>query len=315
MKLAYITSDRSSLKTLPLLQKYYSNIHFYLVNPKTYGVDLEAEKLPILVDGLNISVDSSLRTPQQERIFKKNSVNYKNFFNQIYPPKVPTESEIYEEPKQGWQEFDVNEINFIKYNRELGKYAIENTKLEITEYDLLLVQNSQMIMAEILEKQQNLFNSFTEQSKSILTLVFNLERRHKQAATAANFIFVENSLLESVQDNWYLVKLNADTAEVSFYIPYEMQGSEDYKNFLAHRVSTALNSRLVAFNIGEFIGNYVTPADGYYTYKAKLRHSKGGALTPTYNLWSAEKITSHLSQTLKNKIAGKKESVKAGGTP
>jgi hypothetical protein len=92
-----------------------------------------------------------------------------------------------------------------------------------------------------------------------------------------------------------------------------MQDSEDYKNFLARRVSTALNKRFVSFSFDDYIGSYVTPADGYYTYKAKLRHSKGGALTPTYNLWSNEKITSHLSQILKARYAGKKESLKAGG--
>jgi hypothetical protein len=290
-------------------------VHFYFVNSKTAGVDLEAEKLPLMVDGLNISAEEAMRTPAQEIAFKFNSMNYKNFFNQIYPVKVSVESEDYGEPKAGWQEFDVDEINFIKYNRDLNKYGIENTKLEITEYDFLLIQNSQLIMAEILEKQQNLFHSFTEQSKSILTLVFNLNRRHESVSANEDFIFVENSNLESVQDNWYLVKLGKDTAEVSFYIPLGMQNSEDYKNFLSHRVSTVLNRRFVAFRIEAFIGSYVTPADGYYAYKAKLRHTKGGALTPTYNLWSTEKITSHLNQILKSRYGLKKETLKAGATP
>lgn len=311
MKLAFITSDRSSLKTLPLLQKYYSQVHFYFANSKTAGVDLEAEKLPLLVDGLNVSPEAAMRTPHQELVFKKNLNNYKNFFNQIYPAKVSAEVEDTESAPQEFLESGIGEINFIKYNRELGKYAIENSRLEITEYDFLLIQNSQAIMAEVLEKQQNLFNSFTEQTKSIITLVFNLKQFHKEGSPNS-FIFVENSLLDSVQDNWYLVKLNADTAEISFYIPYEMQESEDYKSFLAHRVSAALNRKFVAFQLSDYIGSFVTPADGYYSYKAKLRHAKGGALVPTYNLWTTEKVTAHLGQLLKSKLNSKKENIEIG---
>jgi hypothetical protein len=311
MKLAFITSDRSSLKTLPLLQKYYSDVHFYFGNSKTAGVDLEAEKLPMLVDGVHVSPDPAMRTPHQELVFKNNSQNYKNFFNQIYPTKVSAEIEDTNSSLHEFQESGISEINFIKYNRELGKYAIENSRLEITEYDFLLIQNSQAIMAEVLEKQQNLFNSFTEQTKSIITLVFNLKHFHK-TGTPNNFIFVENSMLDSVQDNWYLVKLNADTAEISFYIPYEMQESEDYRLFLSQRVLSAFNRRFVAFQLEEFIGSYVTPADGYYSYKAKLRHSKGGALVPTYNLWTTEKMTAHLSQLLKNRPTNKKEILENG---
>lgn len=247
-----------------------------------------------------------MRTPQQEFVFKKNFQNYKTFFNQIYPAKVSAEIEDTNSDVHEFQESGIGEINFIKYNRELGKYAIENSRLEITEYDFLLIQNSQAIMAEVLEKQQNLFNSFTEQTKSIITLVFNLKHFHK-TGSPNSFIFVENSLLESVQDNWYLVKLGTDTAEVSFYIPYEMQESEEYKLFLSQRVAAALNRRFVAFQLEDFIGSYVTPADGYYSYKAKLRHSKGGALVPTYNLWTVEKMTSHLSQLLKSRMSNKKE--------
>lgn len=311
MKLAFITADRSSLKTLPLLQKYYSCVHFYFANSKTAGVDLEAEKLPLMVDGLNVPADASLRTPHQEQIFKKNYHNYKNFFNQIYPNKVNAEIEEVDSPKEDFLEFGIGEINFIKYSRELGKYAIENSRLEITEYDFLLIQNSQVIMAEVLEKQQNLFNSFTEQTKSIITLVFNLKNFHK-AGAPNSFIFVENSLIESVQDNWYLVKLNPETVEVSFYIPFEMQDSEDYKQFLSQRVSAVMNRRFVSFQLSDFIGSYVTPADGYYSYKAKLRYTKGGALVPTYNLWSTEKMTTHLSQLLKNRLANKKDQIENG---
>jgi len=311
MKLAFITADRSSLKTLPLLQKYYSQVHFYFANSKTAGVDLEAEKLPLLVDGLNVSPDASLRTPHQELVFKKNSQNYRNFFNQVYPTKVSAEIEDTNATVHEFQESGIGDINFIKYNRELGKYAIENSRLEITEYDFLLIQNSQAIMAEVLEKQQNLFNSFTEQSKSIITLVYNLRHFHKKG-TPNSFIFVENSLLESVQDNWYLVKINGDTAEISFYIPFEMQESEEYKMFLAQRVSSALNRRFVAFQLEDFIGSFVTPADGYYSYKAKLRHTKGGALVPTYNLWTTEKMTAHLSQLLKSRLSNKKDVLENG---
>ena len=312
MKIAFITSDRSSLKTLGLLQKYYPTVHFYLANSKTSGVDLEAEKLPLLVDGLNIPADPKSRTERHEQVFKKNQPNYKLFFNQIYPGKVSTENEEFAEPKGVHSEFSIDEINFIKYSREVGKYAIENSRLEITDYDFLLIQNSQLIMAEILDKQQNLFHSFTEQSKAIITLTFDLRQLHQNALTESRFIFVENSMIESVQDNWYLVKLNKDTAEVSLYIPYEMQDSEEYKSFLAQRVTAAFNRRFVSFKLEGFIGSYVTPADGYYAYKAKLRYSKGGALVPTYNLWSTEKMTAHLGQLLKNRLTGKKDLVEIG---
>jgi hypothetical protein len=307
MKLAYIASDTSILKTLPVLQKYYSTVHFYFEDSIKGTLDLEVDNMPLLIDGVTIPNNSQLRTKRHQAVFKKSHLNYKNFFSQIYPSNIENDIENPTQVIPNYSRSNISDIGFIKYNRELNKYIIETAKQEIVEYDFILIENSQLIMAAILDKQQNLFHSLTEQTKTVLTLVFNFKNLHQSQQVIDNFILVENSLIDSVQDNWFLVQLKEKKIEISFYVPVEMQETEDYIAFLTKRVSTMLNNRFVSFKVEELVSHFFLPADGYYSYRAKLRNVKAGALIPTYTFWAKSKVQSHLNHLLKSKLNKKKD--------
>ena len=308
MKLAYLAANRSALKAFDVIQKYYSTVDFYLAEPNMANPELEADNLPLLLGHVLVPARHELRTSKHESVLKKNQKNYQALFDIIYPPKVMEETQI--EVKQGsvHQEFDISDINFIKYNKDRSTYSIENSKTEIIEYDFVLIQNTQLIMASIVDRQQNLFHSFTEQSKVVLTLQFELKQLHKAPQENSNFIFIENGLVDSIQDNWYFIQMNSSMLEISFFIPMEMQSSEEYLQFLKERTLVMINRRFVSFKAGTCVGSYIVPTDGFYSYTAKLRNSKGGALVPAFSFWTKNKMQGHINQVLKNSVYTKRKS-------
>ena len=166
------------------------------------------------------------------------------------------------------------------------------------------------MMAAILDKQQSLFNSFTEQNKCWLNLKYKITSTHKNYQHDENFIFIENTNIQSVDDNWYVVNLDKDVLTVSFLVSYSMQRNIEYLEFLEKRISSLFNSKFISFSIVNLIESYVLPADGYFDYKAKLRSSKQAALVPSFYFWKKNKIQAYINNLFKQKIIKNIESNK-----
>ena len=302
MKLAYIASDSLALESESVISaQNYEIIHFYLADQKPIQKYKEIENQILLIDHLAVVPDEKNQTTAHKNVKKRIKPSLDSFLKNIYvgrnfnyiadSSKVSASKDI----------FSIHDISFLKFNRELGKYSIENSQKQIIEYDFLLIENNQFIMNLIIEKQQNLFFSFTEQSRCLLTLNFSVETNLPQFQTHREFILVDNSEVNSTFDNWYLISIDKNILKCSFNIPIEMQRNEDYLNFLINRTQEVLSRNLIAISKLTYLNSSVAPLDGYYRYKAQLRNSRSGALVPKYFLWSEDKRNGHLQNILKNK--------------
>ncbi|MGZ3692040.1 MAG: hypothetical protein ACXVAX_11085 [Pseudobdellovibrio sp.] len=312
MKMAYIASNLNVLDSLKSVEGSYNEIDVYLLENINRRTDIVIEELPKLVDGLTLSPDPDRLTEKQQTLSKKISVQNQNLLNSVYITKNISEREAPVNDSIKCRSLSVSDIVFIKYNREIKKISIENSQNEITDYDLLLIENNQFVMAGILDKQQNLFNSFTEQEKCWLTLVFETKNLHKNKQLDKHFIFIENSNISSLDDNWYLTERKGDLLQVALLIPFEMQNNQEYIEFLNKRITDMINERLVALNVVKLKETFVLPTDGYFSYRAKLRQTRQTALVPGFYFWKQNKINSYLNNLLKQKTAKNDPTVKKG---
>lgn len=302
MKLAYIASDLSALDNeSTIAAQNYELIHFYLADRKPLYKFQEIEKQHLLVDHLAVAPEDKLQTEAHKNIRKKIKLSWDAFLQNIYVGRNFNLIEETSSVKSTKEVFSIDDISFLKFSRDLGKYSIENSQKQIVDYDFLLIENNQFIMNLIIEKQQNLFFSFTEQSRCLLTLNYKIESTLSQFQQQREFILIDSSDVNSTFDNWYLISTDKDVLRCSFYIPIEVQRTEEYLNFLNARVQEMIKRNFVSISKLTYIDSSLAPVDGYYRYKAQLRNSRAGALVPKYFLWSETKRKGHLQNVLKNK--------------
>ena len=158
-------------------------------------------------------------------------------------------------------------------------------------------------------------NSFTEQEKCWLTLVFEVKNLHKNKQLDKQFIFIENSNINSLDDNWYLADLAGNTLKISLLIPFEMQSNQDYIEFLNKRITEMINDRIVTLSIIKMLKSFTLPADGFFSYRAKLRQTRQTALVPGFYFWKQNKVNSYLNNLLKSKTAKNDPNFKKGLLP
>ncbi len=312
MKLAYIASNLNVLNSLKSVEGGYTEIDVYLLDNIKNATNIVIEDLPKLADKLTLVPHTEQLTPKQKTIIKKISQQNQNLLNNIYSVKNITEREAGVTETTQCKKLAASDIIFIKYNREIKKISIENSNKEIIDYDLLLIENNQFAMAGILDKQQNLFNSFTEQEKCWINLVYETKNLHKHKQMNKDFIFIENANISSLDDNWYITQIENDTLKVSLLIPFEMQNDQDYIAFLNKRIMQMLNERFISFKVLKLVKNFVLPTDGYFTFKAKLRQSKQTALVPGFYFWNQNKMNGYLNNLLKQKTAKNDPASKKG---
>jgi hypothetical protein len=302
MKLAYIASDLSALENESVIAaQNYETIHFYIADQKPFYKYKEIEQQHLLVEHLAVAPDGGLQTEAHKIAKKKIRPSWDNFLHNIYVGRNFNYVDEVSAVKSTKEIFAIEDISFLKFSRESGKYSIENTQKQIIDYDFLLIENNQFIMNSIIEKQQNLFFSFTEQSRCLLTLSYKFESSLDRYQQAREYVLIDSSEVNSSFDNWYLIYADSNIIKCSMYIPIQVQRTDEYLNFINLRVQDVIYRNLVSISKLTYIENSVSPVDGYYRYKAQLRNSRSAALVPKYFLWSESKRKGHLQNTLKNK--------------
>ena len=302
MKLAYIASDLSALESESVIAaQNYEVIHFYLADQKPMYKYKQIEDQHLLIDHLVIVPDDKIQTEAHKNAKKKIKSSWDAFLQNIYVGRNFGFIEETSNAVSTKEIFSIDDISFLKFSRDIGKYSIENTQKQIVDYDFLLIENNQFIMNSIIEKQQNLFFSFTEQSRCLLTLTYKIENTVACYQQPREFILIDNSEVNSTFDNWYIISTDKVTIKCSLYIPVQVQRTEEYLSFLNTRIQEMICRNLISVSKLTFIESSVAPVDGYYRYKAQLRNSRSGALVPKYFLWSETKRKGHLQNILKNK--------------
>lgn len=320
MKLAYIATDLNILKTQKTLGAHFAQIDYYLIQPGGRSVDVDISAKSILMDSVSIPADPYIRTPLQNRKYNQIESLYQAWKKQIFQkndvrPHEPRKNlkSIITQAVAGDPAVVVrsaDEISFMRLNRLNQKYVLELTKTQSEngidvsqlEYDLVLVENNQFVMSALVEKQQNLFHSFTEQSKCLLTFQFAPNYLQSEFASNEEFILIDNPSLKSIDDNWYIVQMSEEMISASFYVPLQMSSREDYREFLLERVRETLLKHLKTVKSLDLKNTYKSMTNGFYTHRASLRHKKNAALMPCFKFWSEDQCASYLNQIARYKV-------------
>ncbi len=306
MKIAYAATDLNALKAQSMIVGPYEELHYYLVQPKTQSVDVSIEDKPVLAEGLSIPAAAELQTPAHQKVVKKIQQHLAAWKHQIFQDyKVkPTKNNAHFERNAALKvvQHAVDEISYIRVNRLNQKYIFEINGSEQREYDLVLIENNQFVMAGIVEKQQNLFYSFTEQAKCLLTLNYDISRLHGNLLDTHEFLFVQNAEVESIDDNWFVVQESQDRLAVTFYVPLQMGANEKYIRFMQERIRQMMEARFSAtFKINDYLDHGLSIGNGFYSHKARLRFKKNAVLVPSFKFWSDTDIATYLKKIIQSK--------------
>jgi hypothetical protein len=302
MKLAYIASDLSAIDNESVIaSQNYEVIHFYLADQKPIYKYREIEKQILFIDHITFIPDEKQQTETHKNLKKRIQPSWNSFLHNVYAGRNYNLINEANDASSTKEVFSIDDISFIKFSRDQGKYSIENSKKHIVNYDYLLIENNQFTMNSIIEKQQNLFFSFTEQSRCLLTLKYKVQNTLFHFQQQREFILIDSSEVNSTFDNWYLILIDKDVLRCSFYIPIEIQRTEEYLNFLNTRIQEMICRQIVTISKLTYIESSLAPVDGYYRNIAQLRNSRAGALVPKYFLWSENKRKGHLQNILKTK--------------
>lgn len=306
MKIAYVATDLNALKVQSMIVGPYEELHYYLVQPKTRSVDVRIDDKSILAEGLCIPAVPELQTQTHQKVIKKIQQHLTTWRKEIFQDyKVkPTKNNAHFEKNAALKvvQHAVDEISYIRVNRLNQKYVLEINGSEQREYDLILIENNQFVMAGIVEKQQNLFYSFTEQTKCLLTLNYDISRLHGQLTDVHEFLLVQNADVESIDDNWFVVQESQNRLAVTFYVPLQMSTNEKFIRFLHVRTQQMVEARFGAtFKVNDYLGHSLSIGNGFYSHKARLRFKKNAVLVPSFKFWSDADIETYLKKLIQSK--------------
>ncbi len=304
MKIAYVATDLNALKVQSMIVGPYEELHYYLVQPQTRSVDVCIEDKSILAAGLCIPASADLQTSIHLKVLKKiqsHLLTWKKEIFQDYKVKATKQNAHFEKNTAlKVIQHATDEISYIRMNRLNQKYIFEINGSEQREYDLVLFENNQFVMAGIVEKQQNLFYSFTEQTKCLLTLDYHISRLQNHPAVN-EFLLVQNADVESIDDNWFVVQEGPERLAVTFYVPLQMSSNEQFVQFMQGRTKQMVETRFKTFRINEYIGHSLSIGNGFYSHKARLRFKKSAVLVPSFKFWSDADIETYLKKIIRSK--------------
>lgn len=305
MKIAYVATDLNALKVQSMIVGPYDELHYYLVQPQTRSVDVNIEAKPIIAEGLCIPAAADLQTRAHQKLLKKIKQHLTTWKKEIFQDHKVKSSKNNENFEKNVSlkviHHSTDEISYIRVNRLNSKYIFEINGSEQREYDLVLIENNQFVMAGIVDKQQNLFHSFTEQTKCLLTLNYDISRLHESLKESHEFLLVQNVEVESIDDNWFVVQEGPDRLAVTFYVPLQMSSKEKFIHFLQSRTQQMIEERFKTFKINDYLNHSLSIGNGFYSHKAKLRFTRNAMLVPSFKFWADSDIETYLKKIIQSK--------------
>jgi len=307
MKLAYLAFDKTALRTHSELAPYFSGIDTYLLNMQVEARDLDIFNLPIMTSHVFIPRDVGLQTIQHKLILKKIKSEYfflkQNIFSGF---KFSSEEPVIVSHSEK-QLYNLSDIAAIIFNKVSKKYNIQTKDQNLIEYDYLIIEGHQLVSDSVQNKDQNIINKLQRQSAIILNLDFSAHYKWHKQHQYHEFIFVNNTEIRTVFDNWYFCRVSHDKVSVSLYIPFELHESEDFLNFVTARTHKLFSQTLEPFNISSISEGLVcrsfSASDGFVIKNMTLRHAKNSAVFPSFSFWPQHKINDYIQNAfvIKNK--------------
>lgn len=301
MKLAYVAFDKTALKTHPALEQYFSAIDTYLVNPQSEASDLDILNLAIMADHVFIPSDVTLQTLQHKLVLQKIKNEYLFLKQNIFSGFSFQGEELIGARTAEKQQFDLSEVLSITFDKNRKKHIIQTEGQNFIDYDYLIIEGHQLVSGALAKKNQNIISKTQIQSSLVLNLEFSMQYKLHKQHLHHEFIFIANTELRTLFDNWYLCSLSHNKIGVSLYIPYEQHWQAEFLDFMTQRTHKLISLTFESFAIGELIKRGVSTSDGFVTRNLKLNHTKTSAAFPSFAYWPQNKINDYIKNVFVNK--------------
>jgi hypothetical protein len=304
VKCAYFAFDRNAVNTKKFKTDNISSVDYFLIKNEEPIINEGIEELDLMASHLCFSQNDRLQTEFQKKYLKNISHILSDFKANIYDSKISKIQQTISEFEQKTLDFHIHSIEellYIKWDKSINKFCVENNDKNINEYDFIFIENNQFVMSALADKQENLFFTMTEQTHFMFNFEFEVKWKHKNQSLEKSFLLICDEEVKSVIDNCYFVKYSRNKLNCLFYAPIAGLNNEDYFKFLLKKIENDLCRKIFSIQKLDFINFSQRPADGFYKFKAQLRNSKNSTLIPSYFLWNQQERDAHLLSLCKSK--------------
>lgn len=216
------------------------------------------------------------------------------------------------------QSFNLSDVNRIFFNKKINKFIFESSNQAVhsesktdeeglknsKEYDYVFVEAHQVVSDLLHKKEQNIMDRPQIQTHIVLNLEYPVQYKFAEHHLHHEFIFVENTHLKTIFDNWFLCFFSQNKLNIRLFIPYGKHQDIDYLNFITRRSFVMLQRSFEAFEVKELQKRWISTADGFFSQELKLRYLKKSRNCPSFTFWPQYKInnfTKSMVESLKKK--------------
>lgn len=306
MKLAYLGYDKNIFKSYNFLAKYFQEIDSYLVNYDNCVQGSDLADLAIMTGNVYITQNIQLYTEKHKTALAQIDSEYSQLKKSIASVE-PITVEPSHEAVLNKNYYRAKDILTLEFDRNSSKYFIETKHQGRFEYDYVVIQNHKSISDLFENKKQNVFKGVAGQAYVMLNLDFAIKAKLGKQVFEQEFIFVENPVIKSIFDNWYICKVDSDKITINFYIPYKQQDSEELIEFLIQRTRKIFDKEFITFELGEVLNKSILATNGFNNQSIKMKIKNLGSVFPSFSYWSEARVAGFiqnvfLNQNKKNRI-------------
>lgn len=295
MKLAYIGYDRTVFKTYSVLATCFSHIDSYLVDYDFGASDSDFLDLPVMAENVYIPRDPALHTVKHKSILQNIEAEYNSFKSNIYRRENLYQEAHASERKIIQNHFDLKDIIRIHFDTDDNKYIIEGRDKDPIQYDYLIIQNHQIVADVLYDQGHNIYALLPMQANVLLNVDFSVENRYSGQHLENECLYIHNTRLRTIFDNWYICWLNGENLRVSLLIPNDRYKIPEFTDFITRRTREIVEKVFESVTIRELIATHITATDGFDLQNARLNYPKYTAVFPSFAYWSQEKINYYVN--------------------
>lgn len=300
MKLAYLGYDKNIFKSYSFLAKYFQEIDSYLVNYDNSAQNSDLADIPLMTGNVYIGKNSLLYTEKHKSSLAQIDSEYSQLKKSIVSADA-IDTGANSETKLNKNYYRAKDITALEFDRNSSKYFIETKHQGRFEYDYIVIQDHKSISDLFEDKKQNVFKGEADQAYVMLNLDFAIKAKLGKEVVEQEFIFVENPIVRSLFDNWYICKVDSDKIAINFYIPFKQQHSEELIEFLTQRTRKIFDKEFITFELGEVLNKSILATNGFSNQNIRIKNKNLGTVFPSFSYWSEGRVAGFIQNVFLNK--------------
>jgi hypothetical protein len=307
MRLAYLGYDKNVIKSYATLAGYFQQIDTYLLNYDNEINNSDIYELPVMAANVYISKEHGFQTEQHKLVLRKINLEHNMLKKSISSVDKIELNVGQDESKCDKNYFKIVDIADINFDKKINKYFIQTKQQVSFEYDYIIVQDHKIVSELFKRKNQNLFKGESDQFYAMLNLDFSIKANLTNEVSVQEFIFVENTQVKSIFDNWFICKISQHKISINFYIPFKQRHNEEFIDFLIQRTRATFGKTFITFKMGDILNKSILTTNGFAKNHISTINKQSSFIFPSFSYWSEKRVAGFihnvfLAKNKKNKL-------------